>query len=840
MNTIPHQDALRSRWTLEGRIPLSGVAEDAMWQRARSVSTGEPVALFIVHGAAALETADAARRAYLVEDPRLIPVRDVVVLGDPRDADVDPSQGPEPLTVVEYAMPTAPPLAALLRGRSLHPETARSIIGEAAKGVETARRRGVRHQFLDSNRVFVDTASGQVSVLGVGVEAASHPGLERSGAIASFQDTSALVALLYRALAGRSPQQGTDGHVPRPSEVTQRPIPTDLDVLCDLVLNESAEVIPETSRELIAELEPWQSIPVTLEAYERDTPEQAPTAAAASDPVADSGAAADAAVASDPTADSGAESADTADEPRTEAEPSASSPGSPSRPNDAGPLVPPTSGMAGAAGATGAVGAAGAAGAAAIASASAERTDAASHREAGSPASPSSDHELAPGPQPEGTHPVPGSSGEQSAQPSPAVKDHHAEDAQALIQQLHLDQKRNDAAFPGHLEITLPPTPAPEQDPTASGEESGATAGNADGEGTAGPAGAPGTGAVAAAAAGDLPSRRAGTDWPLAPRDEHAPAHPPVQDWSDTGRTPESASTSAEAAAGSDAEATARMGSVQDPEPTGPIVVRGRERSALEGNDLDATVPMGRSALLRDVVSVAVDKDDPDAFAMEPLPPEQRSRVSQWILLGGVLAVILAMVLAVSTITSGFRDRVANPLNTKPPQTSAAPPSDGGGEEPAPEEPTEEAPAATPAELAGVEVFTLGSDKPPDNADQTERMTDGDPGTFWSTQIYHGANYAGTKDGVGVYLDLGETSTLTAVVLTTARNSGGAIELRAVAEDGSMGDVLATGEFAGDGEVHLAPEEPVEAQRVALWFPELPADSERDGFRGRIAEVRVE
>ena len=55
-----------------------------------------------------------------------------------------------------------------------------------------------------------------------------------------------------------------------------------------------------------------------------------------------------------------------------------------------------------------------------------------------------------------------------------------------------------------------------------------------------------------------------------------------------------------------------------------------------------------------------------------------------------------------------------------------------------------------------------------------------------------------------------------------------------------MGDVLATGEFAGDGEVRLAPEEPVEAQRVALWFPELPADSERDGFRGRIAEVRVE
>ena len=75
---------------------------------------------------------------------------------------------------------------------------------------------------------------------------------------------------------------------------------------------------------------------------------------------------------------------------------------------------------------------------------------------------------------------------------------------------------------------------------------------------------------------------------------------------------------------------------------------------------------------------------------------------------------------------------------------------------------------------------------------------------------------------------------------TTARNSGGVIELRAVGEDGSLGDVLATGQFAGDGEVRLAPPEPTEAQQVALWFPELPPDSNRDGFRGRIAELRVE
>src|SRR5699024_6272288 len=59
VNTNPHQDALRSRWTLEGTIPLSGVADGAVWHRARSVATDEAVTLFIVRGEAALETADA-------------------------------------------------------------------------------------------------------------------------------------------------------------------------------------------------------------------------------------------------------------------------------------------------------------------------------------------------------------------------------------------------------------------------------------------------------------------------------------------------------------------------------------------------------------------------------------------------------------------------------------------------------------------------------------------------------------------------------------------------------------------------------------------------------------
>ena len=107
-------------------------------------------------------------------------------------------------------------------------------------------------------------------MLDMGVEAAAHVGLDRSRENASFQDTAALVTLLYRTLSGRSPQHDSAGLVPRPSTLVDTPVPADLDLLCDLVLNESADDVPETTRELIAALEPWPSIPVTLEAYPRE------------------------------------------------------------------------------------------------------------------------------------------------------------------------------------------------------------------------------------------------------------------------------------------------------------------------------------------------------------------------------------------------------------------------------------------------------------------------------------------------------------------------------------------------------------------------------------------
>lgn len=847
MNTNPLTDALRSRWTLEGRVPLSGVADGAVWHRARSIATGEDVVLFVVRGESALEAADAVRRAYLVEDPHLLTVKDIVVLDDPREttsAPLAPAEGPT--TVVEYALPPAPPLAALLAKGPLHPETARAIIGEAATGLEAARRRGVRHQFLDSNRVFVDTRSGEVVLLGIGVEAASHPGLDRSREVASFQDTAALVALLYRALTGRSPRHDGSGDVPRPSTIADGPIPEDLDLLCDLVLNESADEIPETTRELIEVLQPWQSIPVTLEAYARETPEPsaggAPTAAAA----AGGGAAAAPLAASAPSADGTQSPAgEPADAER--AEPAPTEPED-TAPEDTAPAEPPD----------------------------AEPESAAEDRDADDitddelestalmgavpdeEEDPEEETDARPGPSAPAAAAAAGAGGAVGA--AGAAAQRTSTEAKALVDDLHLDQKRATSPFPGHLDIarTSAPEPAPEPAPES---EDAAGAGAA-------PLAAGGAAAVGAAGAAasrdepapkaDIPSHTSGTHWPLAGAEAaDAPLAPPAEE--STRQMPATASAGAAATPDQSAptpsqpvthgEDAAAPGPVPVPGRTvpmarssaaGPIVVQGRGRSSLDEPE-ESTVPYQRSSLLRDVVGVAVDNDAPETYALGPRDREKRSLQSQWIIIGGAIAVMIALVIALTTITSDIRDILEDPLATSPPATTAPPTEEETGE--APVEPTaEETEEALPApEIDSLSLIALPDGESPDHTDQEDRLIDGDTSDFWSTQHYASPDYGGLKEGVGIRLQFAESSTFKALTVTTARNNGGLIELRTVNEDGSPGEVLASGELVADGEVRLEAPEEMETDKVMLWIPELPPDSAQQGrFRARIAEIQAE
>nr|WP_245354225.1 hypothetical protein [Brachybacterium sacelli] len=818
---------------MEGKIPLSGVADDAVWHRARTVATGESVILFIVRGEAALEAADAVRRAYLVEDPHLLPVREIVVLDDPRETGEEDPADDGPTTIVEYALPPAPPLAALLSKAPLHPETARSIIGEAATGLEVARRRGVRHQLLDSNRLFVDTRTGAVVVLGVGVEAAAHVGLDRSRETASFQDTAALVALLYRTLTGRSPQHDASGTVPRPSTVVDTETPQDLDLLCDLVLNGSAEDIPETTRELIAALEPWQSIPVTLEAYPNPAPHRRPAAGTQPAAATTGEAATGEAAAGEATA--GARTTDAEPDPASSTasvDPTASADAV-----DADTTTHPSAAAAaGVAGAAGAAGALGAVGATEAVTGHPDRTAGSGSAQSEEPA----DAERDPS--------VPDAA-TRAAEEEPARR---SADAEAIVHDLHLDEKRGTSPFPGHLDIAAPESkqpavgdePSPQADGATSEDDSSASASEqptstlpaAVGGAAAGGAAAAGVDAAAA------PSRGSGSQWPLAPSPSSADsAAAAARPFPAATHTPTEAQTPSEAPEVASATAPVAVAGRTEslaPTRTGPIVVHGRGRSSLDDHPVETTVPASGSSLLRDVVSVATDHDDPGSYAWGPQQPEERSRQSQWIIAGAVLLTLIAAVFAVTTATSGLRDRMSDPLDTA---AAPAPTETDTGDapvEPTPEN-TEEPELPSP-EIDGVELSSQGGGDP-DHTDQQDRLTDEDPATFWSTQHYASPDYGGLKEGIGLRMDLAEKSKVSAVTVTTARNTGGTLELRTVNEDGSPGDVLASGAFAGDGQVRLEPDEPVETGRVMLYIPELPPDSNEAGrFRARIAEISVE
>ncbi|MCS6711858.1 hypothetical protein JSY14_07420 [Brachybacterium sp. EF45031] len=771
----PHEDALRARWTLEAEIPLSGTAPGASWHRARTVPDGQPVTLLLVEGPTALEAADAARRAYLVQSPRLMEVLDVTVLGDPRGRADDPD-GEDPLTVVSYPVPSAPPLAALLKQGRLRPETARSIIGEAAEALETARRRGVRHRVLDSNRIFVDTGAGTVQVLGVGVEAAAHGYHSRSGQ-AGFEDTTALVTLLYRAVTGSAPHRGEDGTVPRPSQLVARSIPPELDLLCDLVLNESQNPgaqVPASSRDVIDALEPWQSIPVTLEAYDpEDRPEEEPDPAPRPDastpaaaPLPDEGPlpTENTLPTEDPLATDPSETV--SEEPATETLPAMGS------------------------------------------------------------AAPDPDPAVPDSPEPGHLSPFPGAA---------------AQDAQQLIRELHLDEPRSRAPFPAVLPIARPADAPPvPQLPDAPPGSSVGRALHAPGSPMTQRAAVLGRGAVesAGAAAGAIvaagstaagTTRRVVTERVGAWRERRssegsrrvdAPVDTPMD-------TPDGAAT--DVTDGPRATPDRDMAAAPFAVPTGPIVVKGR--SASESADAS------RGALFREVLDIAADRDD--GAHLQSYEGSDRSRHAQWILLGAAVLVVLAMVLAITSITSGSRESLTNPLATQAPPSSPA-----ASASPAPSAAASSSPAASPSAAPAAPPRVTGAEivgDRPDHPEWTDRLTDGDLSGRWSTKLYGSAEFGSVKDGVGIRLDLEGPAQVTAVVVTSAANSGGTLELRSVAPDGAPGEVLASAPFAGDGEVRLAPPAPVTAERVMVWIPQLPADADRDGrFRAHITEIRAE
>lgn len=218
-----------------------------------------PVRIAILAEGNVPQALDAARRAALVTDPRLVRVLDV---GE--DAGVS-------YLVTEPV--TGPSLAQLVARGPMPANQARAIIGEAAAALEAARRRGVHHLALRPAVLHL-TSGNHVLITGLAVDGALLGRGLGDARSTTRADTVALVALLYAALTGRWPGASFDAEpidgptVPRlpvapmvggvpvaPTELVAG-IPNDLDTLCAVTLG-SHDDGPHSPAELVLELEPW-------------------------------------------------------------------------------------------------------------------------------------------------------------------------------------------------------------------------------------------------------------------------------------------------------------------------------------------------------------------------------------------------------------------------------------------------------------------------------------------------------------------------------------------------------------------------------------------------------
>jgi len=249
--------ALGGRYVLEELLARRG--DDLDYWSAHDSTLDRLVAVTVLPATGEYEQVahnvlDGARRTAGVDDPRLVRVLDVGLENGL-------------CWIVEEGLAEAESLAALVARRPLPAEEARRIIGEAALGLEAARRRGLHHLFL-SPHALLRTAEGAIKVSGVAVAAAIEQ-IEDIGSFeASIIDTNDLVALLYTALTGRWPGEEmeglrparrlADGALPAPSEVVAG-VPGDLDALCRLVLAPDYDPRegPQTPGELARQLAPW-------------------------------------------------------------------------------------------------------------------------------------------------------------------------------------------------------------------------------------------------------------------------------------------------------------------------------------------------------------------------------------------------------------------------------------------------------------------------------------------------------------------------------------------------------------------------------------------------------
>lgn len=245
---------------LSGRYELTDPRPCALPGTSEWTATDQilvrPVVVRVIPVGGAGPALDAARRASLVADPRLVRVLDV--------------GSDDGVGYVVTELVAGPTLDRLVAREPLSADQARAIVGEAATALEVARRRGVHHLALRPSTLAVSD-EGRVLVSGLALDAVL---LGRAGGDArttSRVDATDLVRLVYAALTGHwpGPVEAADGlptapeadGVPVPPAELAPGVPGDLNTLCVATLGREDDG-PLSPADLVRELEPWGEIRV--------------------------------------------------------------------------------------------------------------------------------------------------------------------------------------------------------------------------------------------------------------------------------------------------------------------------------------------------------------------------------------------------------------------------------------------------------------------------------------------------------------------------------------------------------------------------------------------------
>ena len=728
-----------TRHVLDERYELGAALDTTVGgvdrRRAHDTILDRPVEALVLPpaGSGIAEVLDAARRAALVEDHRLVQVLDVGTDGTASYVVTDPVSGPD--------------LAELTADGPLPPEQARAIVGEATSALESARRHGVRHLALRPSALHV-TPDGEVLVTGLGTDAVLLGTADPDGSplTATRRDATDLVRLLYLALTGVWPAADDTPAAPRSLNPE---VPGDLDELCTRALADGDG--PRSTGELIRLLAPWTDVDAAAVFGAPPAPPAPPVAPAPSTapPAAASAAPSSTVAPAAPAATSG---------PSVTAQAAAAQ-------AVGAPAVAPAGGPASAV-------AAGAGGARLVPTWTRlhAEPEAVTDPAAAAPPAPmpdpadsvgvppeadAADPATAVGPPPPpdpapapaaGTVPGPvtAPTPQQTAAPRPAAPQQTAPDRPAA------------PPAPRKLAWT-PQRPARSEQP-------------------------PGFSQI-------LDAPQAG---PPAPSNRHTRTPATMAALAAVaGSTAEAVRTGARRAAqgtkvgARKAAAGTRTAAAATRETVGSAVVAGKEKvaetaAARRDRDTDRPAPGPRA-----------DEDDVLSAVDGPETPFAERRINPTpVVLVAVAALVLVLFLISTRTLLAPPEPVSLPRNNPAPSATAEPTPTA---EPSPEETAPAAAPAGPPVIASLAPLDPEGDGD-ENPDLTPRAMDGDPATIWRSRSYVNPEY-GMKTGIGLAVTLQQRAKVSSVGLDL-RGTGGLVQVRATSPEApTEGEILAEGEM---------------------------------------------